>query len=727
MVTAHIDIETKSTIDLTKAGVHAYAEEVEILIACWAIGDGEVECWTALDDKPLSEALPDSGVWCAHNSQFERVCLAASGIDIPIEKWDCTATRARMMNLPASLAQAAQALGLDHQKDRRGQALIRKFSIPPFAEPDPEDKDWQDFINYCKQDVEVERELSYKLKEMAQPDVWYQDQRINDRAIYLDGELIDGAIAIDTAHRERCMGQLRELTGLDNPNSTAQLQGWLNDNGVEIEDMRKATIQSLNPADYTPEVAEVLTLRQQLSQTSSKKYHAMKVSTCSDGAARGILQYYGAGNTGRWAGRRIQPQNLARGTVKATSTLRDTIKTGDLDWLETLYGDDVQGVLGSALRSALIPPKGQSMLISDYSAIEARVLAWLAGEEWVLEEFRGDGKIYEATAAKMYGVNKADVTEAQRQNGKGATLGCIAEGEGVLTNKGIVPIESVTCDMLLWDGVEFVGHDGLIFKGYQEVIEYEGLRATRDHIVFTSERECRFDHAAESGKRLIQSGSGGETLRVAGGHNPREKVRVYDILNAGPRHRFTVSGRLVHNCGFGGGAGAVQAFGIGESIAQKVVTDWRSANPAIVKYWYKCMNAAKRGSVVDPTLPRVEYKRNRSWLMCKLPSGRILYYPNARPTENGFESNGRKIWHGILVENIVQAVARDLLANALLECEKEGLDVRFHVHDEVVCYGDPDQLQILEEAMCRLPEWADENLPLNAEGEVAPWYLKGKG
>lgn len=599
MVIGHLDIETRGYVDLTKAGVHAYAEDVEILIACWAIGGGEVKCWTVLDEAPLSEALPEVDVWCSHNSQFERVCLAANGVNVPVEKWDCTATRARAMNLPASLAQAAQALKLNYQKDKRGQALIRKFSIPPFAEPDPEDGDWLDFVEYCKQDVEVERELSQKLKPLKFPEVWHQDQHINDRAIYLDKDLVEGAIAIDTTHRERCMDHLREITGLDNPNSTAQLQGWLNENGVKIDNMRKETFQGLNPMDYSPEVAEALTLRQQLSQTSSKKYQAMKVSMCNDGAARGILQYNGAGQTGRWAGRRIQPQNLARGSVQTTTELRDTIKTGDLDWLESLYGSDVQGVLGSALRSALIPPEGQSMLISDYSAIEARVLAWLAGEEWVLEEFRGEGKIYEATAAKMYGVDKADVTKAQRQNGKGATLGC----------------------------------------------------------------------------------------------------------------------------GYGGGTGAVQAFGINANIAQKVVNDWREANPNIRNYWHACMNAAKRGGVVRKNLPPVEYKRNSKWLMCKLPSGRVLYYPNARPNDNGFDMNGKKIWHGILVENITQAVARDLLAYALLECEKEGFDVRWHCHDEIICYGDPDQLPLLEEVMCRLPPWA-EGIPMNAEGEAAPWYKK---
>jgi DNA polymerase len=598
-MTIHIDIETRSPIDITKAGVHTYAEQVEVLIACWAIDDGPVQTWTILDGPPLSDYLPTDGLYAAHNSQFERVCLKENGIDIPIEQWDCTATRARAMNLPASLAGAATALELDYQKDKRGMALIRKFSIPPYQEPNAEDQDWLDFVAYCQQDVEVERALDKALQPLKQSEVWHQDQRINDRAIYVDQELVAGAIKIDTAHRVQCMDRLRTLTRLDNPNSQQQLLAWFKENGVKINNLRKDTVQGLDQSKYSPEIGEVITLRQQLSQTSSKKYQSMKVSSCDDGAIRGILQYNGAGQTGRWAGRRVQPQNLARGIVPVTTDFREAIKTGDLDWLATLYGDNVQGLLGSALRSALIPPEGQVLLISDYSAIEARVLAWLAGEEWVLEEFRGEGKIYEATAAKMYNVKKDDVTKPQRQNGKGATLGC----------------------------------------------------------------------------------------------------------------------------GFGGGVGAVQAFGIEEGIAQKVVNDWRAANPSIVKYWRKCMTAAKRGGVVDTKLPKVEYKRTKKYLMCRLPSGRVLYYPNARPSNNGFDMDGKNVWHGILVENVCQAVARDLLAHALLECEKEGFDVRFHVHDEIVCYGQPEELEKLEEVMCRLPDWA-KGIPMNAEGEVSPWYKK---
>lgn len=595
----HLDIETRSPVDLKKAGVHAYAEQVEILMAAWAVDDEPVQIWTILDGTELKDHLPTYQMYTAHNSQFERVCLKAVGIDIPIENWDCTATRARAMNLPASLDGASKALKVKHLKDRRGLNLIRKFSIPPYKEPVADDQDWLDFIDYCKRDVEVERAIDKKLKALQFPEQWHNDQRLNDKPIYLDIELINGAIKIDSDHREQCIEEMKQITGLKNPNSTAQLLEWLQDNEVEIDNLRKDTVSVLKAESYTSTISRVIELRQTLSQTASKKYTAMHKSMCNDGSVKGILQYNGAGQTGRWAGRRVQPQNMPRGNYKVDTTLRDAIKTGDVEWVRMMYGEDVQGVLGSAIRSAIIPPKDQVLLISDYSAIECRVLAWLAGEEWVLEEFRGDGKIYEATAAKMYKTTKDAVTKDQRQNGKGATLGA----------------------------------------------------------------------------------------------------------------------------GYGGGANAVMAFGISSNIAEKVVKEWREANPNIVKYWYKCMDAAKNSTVVDKSLPKVEYKKTSKGLMCKLPSGRILHYPNARPSNNGFDMDGKNIWHGILVENICQAVARDLLAYALLECENEGLDVRFHVHDELVCYGQPEDLEKLEDVMCRLPEWA-KGLPMNAEGEAVQWYKK---
>ncbi|MBT6477799.1 MAG: hypothetical protein HOK69_01675 [Gammaproteobacteria bacterium] len=745
MQKVHIDIETRSSVDIKKSGVHAYAEKAELLICCWAIDDGELQTWTIHSAGIPEIPMGDDYIYCAHNSQFEQILLAKTvGISIPTERWDCTATRARMMNLPASLDGASKALGLSETKDRRGMALIRKFCVPKRGEyTPPEGEEWGEFILYCQQDVVVERELDRVLYPIQRCDrqTWYDDQRINDKGIEIDHELVAGALTIDEDHRIESVQTLKEITGLENPNSPQQMKGWLNEQGLKLPNMTADTIAAIDTAKLTPTVATVVKLRQQLAQTASKKFKAIVASLCEDGRVRGVLQYYGASQSGRWAGRRVQPQNLPRGIMKVTKDLRDAVKTGSLDWLRTLYGNNVQGLLGTAVRASLIPPASKSMIVSDYSQIECRVLAWLAGEEWALEEFRGDAMIYEATAAQMYGVDKHNVTKDQRQNGKGATLGCIAEGELVLTDIGLVPIENVTCSMLLWDGVEFVKHEGLIFKGYQEVIEYDGLRATRDHIVFTASGECEFQTAAQSGEHLLQSGSGGEAIRVGDSDKPRgsqsrgnsstsayscprkekelennsAKVKVYDLLNAGSRHRFTVSGKLVHNCGYGGGAAAVENFGVGSDIAKKVVEDWRDANQKIVRYWGKCMAAAKRGGIVDSSLPPVHYRQTRFGLECKLPSGRVLYYPNAKFDGENFVMGKKKIWGGLMVENICQAVARDLLAFAVSNCERAGLDVRFHVHDEIIIYGEEGDLARLETVMCQLPEWA-VGLPIDADG-----------
>jgi DNA polymerase len=597
----HIDIETRSPVDIKKSGVHAYAEQVEVLICCWAVDGGAIQTWTIHDGGLPNIDVYGDATYCAHNSQFERiVLLKALGIDIPIESWDCTMVRARQMNLPASLDGAAIALDLGQRKSPRGMALIRKFCVPPYQEPEGEE--WDEFILYCRQDVVVERELDMIMFPMQECDkeVWYTDQRQNDRGICIDAELVQGALAIDKAHRAELIEMQKHITRLDNPNSPKQLREWLNEHGVAIDNMQAATIEGIDTKKLNINVAKVVEARQQLAQTASKKYLAITKSYCHDGKVRGILQYYGAGQTGRWAGRRVQPQNLPRGIVKATPELIAAVTTGDLGWLKMLYGDQVQGLLGSTLRAALIPPQEEHLVVVDYSAIECRVLAWLAGEDWVLEEFRGEGMIYEATAAKMYGVTKHDVTKPQRQNGKGATLGA----------------------------------------------------------------------------------------------------------------------------GYGGGKAAVMAFGVPSSIAQKVVTDWRDSNPKIVRFWGKCLAAAKRGGIVDANLPPIHYRQSKFGLECKLPSGRVLYYPDAKPDGNEFIMGNKRIWAGILVENICQAVARDLLAHALKNCEREGLNAMIHIHDEIICYSkDPSDYEKLSKAMCDKPEWA-KGLPLATDGYVTDGYYR---
>jgi len=579
----HIDIETRSTVDIS-AGVHEYAEAAEILILCWAVDDMPVQTWTINDCTPIPKLPPP---YAAHNSQFERILLhRCAGWDNDVTQWDCTATRARQHNLPASLAECAKALNLPYQKDRKGAALIKRFSVPPFE--DTKSNDFAAFVAYCVRDVEVERAISKALKPMQERDVWYLDQRINDRGIKIDTALVEALAQIDADHRARLMEELTAITKLDNPNSPAQLRKWLSEHGLDLPDMTKATIAS---AHATGAVGRVIEIRKQLSQSASKKLPSMGTPS-----ARGILQYWGAGNTGRWSGRKIQPQNFPRGSLKVTDSLIDTAMTGDLDWLISLYGDDVQGLIGSLLRACIVG----DFAVADYSAIEARVLAWLAGEEWALDEFRGEGKIYEATAAQMYRVPKDRVTSEQRQNGKGATLGA----------------------------------------------------------------------------------------------------------------------------GFGGGAGAVQAFGIGREISAKVVSDWRAANKNIVRYWSDVETAAhnairRRGKAQDAG--RISYRADDFGLWCKLPSGRRIAYPGAKLNDGNIDSCNRRIWKGVLIENAVQAIARDILADALLKCDAAGLNVVLHVHDEIVLDG--GGYDELVKIMSSPPEWAD-GLPLSAKGYCAKRYRK---
>ena len=578
----HIDIETRSRVDISE-GVHDYAKQAEILIVGWAVDDGPVQTWTINDGTPPPKLPPP---YAAHNSQFERLLLHYCwGWPNDPTQWDCTATRARQHNLPASLGDCAKALGLEHQKDRRGAALIRKFSVGYAATTLPE---FLEFVAYCRQDVEVERAIHHALGPMQERELWHLDQRINDRGVRIDRQLVQALTAIDAEHRRRLDAELRDITGLDNPNSPAQLRQWLADHGVHLHDMTKATIAA---ASADGDVGRVLEIRRQTSQSASKKLASMDVDI-----AKGILQYWGAGNTGRWAGRRVQPQNMPRGSERVTEALIDTALTGDLDWLQTLYGDDVQGIIGSLLRACFIG----NLAVADYSAIEARVLAWCAGEEWVLEEFRGEGKIYEATAAKMYGVPKDQVTKAQRQNGKGAVLGA----------------------------------------------------------------------------------------------------------------------------GYAGGAGAVQAFGIDAAIAQKVITDWRAANTRIVAYWSDAERAAHaairhRGKAFEAG--PVSYRADSFGLWCRLPSGRRIAYPGAVLDSGNVASQDRRIWRGVWVENLVQAIARDLLSDALMKCDAAGLNVVLHVHDEIVVDG--HGYEKLIDIMSTPPAWAD-GLPLKAEGYTAKRYRK---
>ena len=468
-------------------------------------------------------------------------------------------------------------------------------------------------------------------------------------------------------------------------------------------------------------VAELLNLRLELSKTSVKKYEAMARCVCRDGRVHGLLQFYGANRTGRWAGRLVQAQNLPQNHLPDLDLAREIVKTGDEELLDTLFAS-VPGTLSELIRTAFIPKDGCRFLVADFSAIEARVLAWLANEEWVLEEFRGKGKIYEATASRMFHIPQESIVKGNpnyeyRQKGKQATLSCIAEGQLVLTDHGLIQIENVKPHHRLWDGENWVSHEGVVYRGQREVLTYDGLTATADHLVWIEgqARPVCFGFAAASGARLIRTEYCGQAISMSmprsataqeeqTGHPlgiaHRRTARLYDIRNAGPHHRFTVSGRLVHNCGYGGGVGALKAMGakMPEEEMQPLVDAWRAANPNIVAFW-SALDRAARTVIRRKTSARVGkvalYWQDDKMFM-RLPSGRNLCYQSPHFTENRFGSDAigyyapnaagqmvvQETFGGKLAENATQAIARDILAHALLTLEKNGYPVVFHVHDE---------------------------------------------
>ena len=444
------------------------------------------------------------------------------------------------------------------------------------------------------------------------------------------------------------------------------------------------------------------------------------------------------------SGRHIQLQNLPQNHLADLECARALVQQGNYDALEMLY-DSVPDVLSQLIRTAFIPKEGRKFIVADFSAIEARVLSWLAEERWRMDVFEGNGDIYCATAGRMFHCNvvKHGENGHLRQKGKQAELACIAEGQLVLTNEGLVPIERVRTEHLLWDGESWVSHDGVIFKGEREVITYEGLTATPDHLVWVQGKSqpIQFGDAASCGAHLVQTGDGGTAIRL--GENHQRTARVYDIRNAGKHHRFTVSGKLVHNCGYGGSVGALKAFGALESGMKEdelkpLVDAWRSANPNIVDFWWAVDRAAKdcikeRSTKVTHGI-RFIYQGGMMFI--ELPSGRRLSYVKPRIGENQFGGESitymgldlSKKWARIesygpkLVENITQAISRDILCYAMQTLRT--MDIVAHVHDELVIECDERvSLVALCEQMARTPPWAD-GLLLRADGFECAFYQK---
>ena len=440
-----MDIETFSDVDLIKCGVYAYADSpaFEVLLFAYSFDGGETRVIDLAQGEELpgevAEAVFDgSVVKTAFNANFERTCLSKHfGRYLPPDSWHCSAVQAALLALPRSLEDVGAVLGLDEQKMREGRELIRYFCVPckptkanggrrrnlPCHAPEK----WELFKAYCMRDVDVEKAIRRKLCKFPIPEgemeLYRLDQRINDRGVLVDMGLVRQAVKCERLHKEVVTRRAYELTGLENPNSVAQLKGWLGENGVEAESLsKKAVADMIEESDG--EVEELLRLRLLMAKTSVKKYEAMERSVCSDGRVHGLLQFYGANRTGRWAGRLVQVQNLPQNHLQDLGLARGLVKEGRFEDVEMLY-DSTPGVLSELIRTAFVPEPGCRFVVADFSAIEARVLAWLAGERWRLEVFSSHGKIYEASASAMFHVPIEEVTKGSplRQKGKIAELG----------------------------------------------------------------------------------------------------------------------------------------------------------------------------------------------------------------------------------------------------------------------------------------------------------------
>lgn len=556
MKSISVDIESFSSANLAKSGMYRYAEaeDFEILLFGYSVDGGQVRVVDLARGehipKEILQALTDRRVvkW-AFNAAFERICLSRylglpTGTYLDPFSWRCTMVWSAYMGLPLSLLGVGTVLKLEKRKLAAGKDLIRYFCTPCAQtiangkrtrnRPPHAPEKWKLFVEYNKRDVEVELAIHKRLSTYPVPEaIWdeYQlDQRINDRGVLIDRELVRSAIKLDSLSRHELVSRMKAITYLENPNSVSQVKTWLSENGLEVDSLGKKDV--ISALDGAPnEIREVLELRLQLAKSSVKKYQAMENAVCSDGRARGMFQFYGASRTGRWSGRLIQAQNLKRNSIEDLAVARTLVKSGDYEAVKLLYGD-VPDTLSQLVRTAFIPRKGYRFIVADFSAIEARVLSWLAGETWRMEIFAENGDIYCATASRMFHceVTKHGENGHLRQKGKQAELACIAEGQLVLTDQGLVPIEQVTTDQLLWDGEAWVSHEGVINKGRGEVITYGGLTATADHLVWI-EGEPEPVHlgiAATCGSHLVQTGDGGNAIRLGADNIGREAMECED-------------------------------------------------------------------------------------------------------------------------------------------------------------------------------------------------------
>lgn len=649
MKSISIDLETRSSVNIGRSGVYRYAEaeDFAILLFAYAVDGGEVQVIDIANGEQIPQAIldaltDDTIIKWAFNANFERVCLSRYLSDLGIDldpfrdnhplstkcarflsprSWRCTMIWSAYTGLPLSLAAVGRVLGLEAQKMTAGKALIRYFSTPPFLEATGEK--WELFKSYNRRDVEVELAIQKRLSKYPVPQsVWEEyvlDQEINDRGIRLDMPLVENAVKIDALTKEKLMESLKALTGLENPNSVAQMKEWLKERDVDTESLDKKSVTALLAAVPAP-LKEVLALRQQLAKSSVKKYQAMKNAVCEDDRARGMFQFYGANRTGRFSGRIVQLQNLPQNHLQDLACARDLVRKGNYEALEMLY-ESVPDVLSQLIRTAFIPKTGRKFIVVDFSAIEARGLSWLAKEQWRMDVFADDGDIYCATASRMF--------------------------------------------------------------------------------------HCP----------VVKHGENGHL---------RQKGKQAELA-----------------CGYGGSVGALKAFGALESGMKEeelrpLVDAWRTANPNIVDFWWAVDRAAK-DCIKERTRKvthGITFICQSGMMFIELPSGRRLAYAKPCIGENKFggESitymglNTAKQWVRIesygpkLVENITQAISRDILCYAMQTLR--GMDIVAHVHDELIIECDECvSLSAVCEQMARTPAWA-KGLLLRADGFACKFYQK---
>lgn len=645
MRSLEIDIETYSSVNLQKSGVYRYveADDFEILLFGYSVDGGDVEVVDLAKDEKIPQiildALTDEKVtkW-AFNAQFERICLSRylghpCGEYLNPSSWKCSMVWSAYMGLPLSLLGVGAVLGLEKQKLTEGKDLIKYFCVPCTPTktnggrtrnlPGDNEEKWQSFKDYNKRDVETEIEIQKRLSKFPVPDeIWHEyhlDQKINDRGIKVDMDFVKQAIAIDEISRTKLMDQMQEITELDNPNSVQQMKDWLADNGLETETLGKKVVAELLE-DAPEHLAEVLKLRQQLAKSSVKKYTAMENAVCADSRARGMFQFYGANRTGRFAGRLVQLQNLPQNHMRDLKEARGIVKNGDSEVLEMLY-EDIPDTLSQLIRTAFIPKKGCKFIVADFSAIEARVLSWLAGEDWRSEVFASGGDIYCASSSQMFNV----------------------------------PVEK---------------------------------HGVNGHL--------------------------------------RQKGKIAELA-----------------LGYGGSVGALKAMGaldmgLEDEELKPLVNAWRQANPYIVKFWWDVDRAAKKciKEKQSQETQNIKFHYRSGMLFIVLPSGRQLAYVKPQMGENifGGESvtyegvGATKKWDRLesygpkFVENIVQAISRDILMHAIKTLSSYRIVA--HVHDEVIIEADPSMsLDRVCQQMSKVPPWA-KGLILDADGYICEFYKK---